>query len=165
MTIQEAQIDVVCPGILAVLSIGKGDLKLSFDENNEEDTAKARAVIEEMLRKGYSIFVETDVGPARVQRFSPDRAAYIITELAPGISETSGPAGPTILDAEIVDDDPALAPGPSIAAQTGVGPPEGAPAPKKRTGRPKGSTNKKTQEREVPLAGSKATAVGRTAGG
>lgn len=146
MTIQEAQIDVVCPGVLAVLSIGKGDLKLSFDENDEEDTAKARAVIEEMLRKGYSIFVETDVGPARVQRFSPDRAAYIITELAPGNELPSGPPEPK-----------ALPPGPIVAEQAGGGPAEPA---KKPRGRPR-----KTQSKEVPLAGSKATAVGRTAGG
>jgi len=31
MTTVEADIEVVCPGVLEVLSIGKGDLKLSFD--------------------------------------------------------------------------------------------------------------------------------------
>jgi hypothetical protein len=162
MTTVEADIEVVCPGMLEVLSIGKGDLKLSFDPEDADDTAKARVVIEEMLRKGYSIFVETDVGPARVQRFSPERMAYVITELAPGIEPTTGPTDDDgILDAEVVPDSPELAPGPTVAEQTGVGPPEDASVPPKRPrGRPK-----KTVDKDVPLAGSKATAVGRTAGG
>lgn len=145
----EADIEVVCPGMLEVLSIGKGDLKLTWG-SDPDDEAKARATIEEMLRKGYAIFVETDVGPARVQRFSAERMTYVITEVADGHEL---PTGPVV---------PALEAGPqSVAEATGVGPPEPAtPQPKKRGGRPR-----KTKETEVPLAGSKATAVGRTAGG
>jgi hypothetical protein len=147
MTTADAHVEVICPGMLDVLSIGKGDLKLSFDPENSDDTEKAKAVIEEMLRKGYSIFVETDVGPARVQRFSAERMAYIITELAPGNVLPSGPApspalapGDVIVDAEVLEDV--------------EGPQEGSiPNPKK------------TVEKEVPVAGSRATAVGRTAGG
>jgi hypothetical protein len=157
---QTADIEVICPGMLEVLSVGHGDLKLSFDPGNEDDTQKAKAIIEEMLRKGYSIFVETDVGPARVQRFSAERMAYIITELAPGNELPSGPApspalesGP-VLDAEVVNE-------PTVAKQTGVGPPEDASVPPRR----KPGRSKKTVEKDVPVAGSKATAVGRTAGG
>lgn len=114
----EAGFDVFCPGMLEVLSIGKGDLKLSIGGDNPEDTEKARKLIEEMLKKGYAIFVETDKGPTRVKKFNARRMTYIISE---------------------VPDEPALEP---------------AKAPAK-----------KAKETHVPVAGSRATAVGRTAGG
>src|SRR5450759_1215555 len=69
--------EVFCPGILDVLSIGKGDLRLTVGGDDPEDTDKARKLIEEMLRKGYSIFVETDQGTKRVKRFNPKRMTYI----------------------------------------------------------------------------------------
>lgn len=154
------EFEVSGPGMLEVLSIGRGDLKLTFDPENPDDSIKAKAVIEEMLRKGYSIFVETDVGPARVQRFSAERMAYVIVELAPGNELPSGPAPAAalgtehIVDAEVVDE-------PSVAEQTGVGPPEDATVPAKKPP----ARSKKTKETDMPLRGSRATVVGRTAGG
>lgn len=115
-----AEFGVFCPGVLEVLSIGKGDLKLTIGGDDPEDTEKARKLIEEMLHKGYSIFVETDKGPTRVKRFNPKRMTYIISE--------------------IVDEDTPQA---TKAKRT---------PPRKRT-------------TSVPVSGSRATAVGRTAGG
>jgi hypothetical protein len=134
MTTTEASIDVVSQGCLEVLSIGKGDLKLQVGGDNPEDIEKARAVIEEMLRKGYGLFVETDEGLTRVQRFNPNRMTYVIVE--------------------VVEEPPALAAG----APT---PPALPPGPK-TAAKPRG---RRTRTKEVPLAGSKATVIGRTAGG
>lgn len=121
MTDQVSEFGVFCPGMLEVLSIGKGDLKLTIGGDNPEDTEKARKLIEEMLHKGYAIFVETDKGPTRVKKFNPKRMTYIISE--------------------VVD--------------------EAAPQVTKAERAPR----KKAKETHVPVAGSKATAVGRTAGG
>ncbi len=118
-----AEFEIVTPGMLEVLSVGKGDLRLTVG-GDADDTEKAKQLIEEMLRKGYGIFVETDKGLTRVKRFNPKRMSYVITEL--------------------VED--AL--------------PE-APKPKKKPG----PTKRRTREKEVPVGGSKAVAVGRTAGG
>jgi hypothetical protein len=126
MTTTDAGFEVFCPGVLEVLSIGRGDLRLSVGES-AEDRDRARDLIEEMLRKGYSIFVETDDGPERVVSFNPHRLTYLIQE------------GP---------DEQAAAPE-SAAAK----------APKAA----KGVRKKRT--RQVPVSGSRATAVGRTAGG
>jgi hypothetical protein len=142
---EEADICVASVGCLEVLSVGKGDLKLTWDRDNPDDVDKARKTIEEMLRKGYSIFVETDDGPSRVTDFNPKRMTYIITEIADGTELPAAPVRPAL---------PAGAP---------VKPDE-IMSPKKR-GRPKGSTNKRTRQREVPVAGSRATAVGKTSGG
>jgi hypothetical protein len=114
-----AEFDVFCPGILDVLSIGRGDLRLMVG-TSDEDREKAKALIEEMLRAGYAIFVETDKGLVKVKRFNPKRMTYVIMD---------APETPT-----------------PIAGPTPVAPP-------------------KAVERDVPVAGSRATAVGRTAGG
>lgn len=120
MTTTDAEFGVFCPGVLEVLSIGRGDLKLSVGDN-PDDREQAQALIEEMLRKGYAIFVETDDGPERVTAFNPRRMTYTIAD---------GPSGEE--------------------------PP--APAAKARK-----ATKRRT--RSVPVSGSRATAVGRTAGG
>lgn len=127
-----AEIEVVCPGMLEVLSVGKGDIKLVVGGDNPDDIDKGRAIIEEMLRKGYGIFVETEEGLTRVKRFNPKRMTYVISELVPQL-----PAAP---------ETPALPAGPG----------------RKTAGPGRG---RKVKEKEVPVAGSKAKAIGRTAGG
>jgi len=124
MTTTDAEFGVFCPGVLEVLSIGKGDLKLAVGDS-DEDREQARELIREMLRKGYSIYVETDHGPIRVHDFNAYKMTYVIRDIAPAPVEE--PAKPT-----------------------------------KRRGRPPGSRTRRT---EVPVAGSRATAVGATAGG
>lgn len=117
MTIEETtgEIEVFGSGMLEVLSVGKGDHKLTVDNDG-----KGKALIEDMLKKGYSIFVETDDGPARVQEFNPHRFTYIISDDLPAATEAA-------------------------------------------TETPAKGRRKKTKE--VPVAGSTARAVGRTAGG
>lgn len=119
MSEETAEIEVVCPGMLEVLSVGKGDIKLTVGGDDPAEVEKARRIIEEMLRKGYGIFVETDKGLTRVRRFNAKRMTYVISD-------------------EPAADAPA------------------APKPKRRG---------KAVEREVPVGGSRATAVGRTSGG
>jgi hypothetical protein len=121
-----ADIEVVCPGMLEVLSVGKGDIKLTLDGNSSEETEKARSIIEEMLRKGYGIFVETDEGLTRVKAFNPKRMTYVISEVVEE-PEAAGAAEPSA-------------------------------ASPRRPGR-------RVRERQVPVAGSRAKAIGRTAGG
>lgn len=111
-----AEIEVVCPGMLEVLSVGKGDIKLSINPDNPKDVEGARAMIEEMLAKGYGIFVELPSGRlSRVKKFNPKKMEYIISEV--------------------------------------VEQPDAKPA------------GKRTRDRHIPVAGSKAKAIGRTAGG
>jgi hypothetical protein len=115
---QTAEFDIGTPGMLEVLSVGKGDLRITVG-STDDDREKAKDLIQEMFRKGYAVFVEVDGELSRVKRFNPKKFSYVIGEL--------------------------------------VDPPQ-APAPK-------GPTNRRTRERDIPVAGSRATAVGRTAGG
>jgi hypothetical protein len=123
-----AEFGVFCPGMLDVLSIGHGDVKLTLDTSDPKDVEDARQLIEEMLRKGYSIFVDTDDGPTKVREFNPKRMTYVVADV-PGNELAAAP------------EQKALPPGPT---STKPG--------RKRT-------------REVPVAGSRSTAVGRSAGG
>lgn len=121
-TTTEAEFEVFCPGILDVLSIGKGDLRLDVG-GNEADRERAKDLIGEMLEKGYAIFVETDDGPVRVMGFIASEMSYLIVDA----------------DQEA---------------------PEPPPTPTAKPAKAKKATRKK-----VPVEGSRATAVGRTAGG
>lgn len=129
-----AAFTVLSPGMLEVLSVGKGDLKIEVGNSNK-DRADAQRLIEEMLRKGYTLFVETDDGPLKVTKFDPDRMVYLVAD-TPGVVPEP---------AEEADAEPASAqPAAGVKA-----------APGKRGRKP----------RTVPVAGSKTTAIGRTAGG
>ncbi|MES1975854.1 MAG: hypothetical protein V4472_25630 [Pseudomonadota bacterium] len=115
-----ADIEVVCPGMLEILSVGKGDIKLTVGGSDPVEVEKAKTIIEEMIRKGYGLFVETPKGLARVKRFNPKAMEYVITD--------------------VVYDAP-----PELSAPTKPG--------------------RRVVEKKVPLAGSRAKAIGRTAGG
>jgi hypothetical protein len=130
-----AQFEVALQGSLDVLSIGKGDLRITIG-GDADDTEKARKLITEMLEKGYAIFVETDDGLTRVKRFMPKRMTYVISDF--GDTPDLDPVVPPPID------------GGRRAA--GYGDPEVKGRKRKRT-------------REVPVGGSKSVAVGRTAGG
>lgn len=62
---------------LEVLSVGLGDMKLTFNAGDED---AARKAIESMLRDGFQIFVETEKGPRRVKKFNPKRMTYVIVD-------------------------------------------------------------------------------------
>lgn len=57
-----AEFEVVTPGMLEVLSVGKGDIKISLDPDNPDDAANARRLIEEMLFHGQARPVAQDNG-------------------------------------------------------------------------------------------------------
>lgn len=127
-TARTASIEVVCPGMLDVLSVGKGDVTITVG-GDEAEVAEGRRIIEQMIRAGYGIFVESDKGLRRVKRFNPNRMTYVVSE--PVEADALPPASTR----------PALPAAP-------------AKAPAKRT-----------RDVDVPVAGSRAKAIGRTAGG
>ena len=67
-------------GLLEILNIGAGHLRFEFDGDNAAERNRAKAVILDMLRRGYSLFVETDQGLRRVKQFSKKHECYIVEE-------------------------------------------------------------------------------------
>lgn len=71
-------------GTAAILNVGDGDTKLSFDPTRPEERARAAKIVAEMLRLGFSIMIEVDDGKGgktftRVKEFREDVCEYMIS--------------------------------------------------------------------------------------
>ena len=68
---------------LTILTVGDGDTTLSFDPKKPAECARAKKVVDDMLRRGFAILVEVgkkDGEPLyqRARAFDPETAEYII---------------------------------------------------------------------------------------
>lgn len=111
---------------LAILNVGTGDTKISFDKDNPKERERACRIVTDMLRRGYAILVaagEKDGKPLyyRATDFDPETAEYIVAGM------------------------------PEEAPEAAAAPEAGAPAPKKR-GRPSGQRLPAESTRAVSVA-------------
>lgn len=72
-------------GELAILNVGDGDTKLSFDKNNRKELERAKRIVTDMLAKGYAILIEVGKDEKtgeplyrRARAFDPETVEYII---------------------------------------------------------------------------------------
>lgn len=68
---------------MAILNVGDGDTKITFDKNNTEERNRACRIVKDMLKRGYAILVqagEKDGKPIfyRATDFDPETAEYIV---------------------------------------------------------------------------------------
>lgn len=90
-------------GTLCILNITAGDIKVSFNKDDPEEAARAREMIEDMLKRGYSILVQWGDGWRRAKKFIPSRDSYVIEvpkegkegEVKPKMEEKEIPAKKT----------------------------------------------------------------------
>ena len=74
-------------GSLEILNVGAGHLKIEFNKANPAEVARAKRMVEDMLQRGYAIFVHAEKGRLLpVRRFDPKTAAYIVEDV-PGVEE------------------------------------------------------------------------------
>lgn len=123
------------PGDLQILSVGEGDTTYSFNAESAAERAKAKKIVEDILKKGYAIFVT--VGDlkgepmyVRAKSFDPVTGEYLIFGLSDEELE------------EMKEGKPRVA--------------------KKKVGRPR---KKKASAKRVPATKARAVAVARSAGG
>lgn len=69
---------------IAVLNVGTGDTKLSFDSDDPNDVKRVGEIVRDMIRRGYAVLVEVGEhnGKPTYQRaedFDPETSEYIIT--------------------------------------------------------------------------------------
>ena len=68
-------------GSLSVLNTGAGDIEIKFDKDKPEELEKAKAMITDMLKRGYAIFIEDEMGETRrVKAFDAEKCAYIVKD-------------------------------------------------------------------------------------
>lgn len=132
---------------LAILNVGSGDTKLSFDPNSPQDCIRAARIVKDMLRRGYALLVEVTQPDAskkfqRVFEFDDTKYEYIIADFDPEIVAVAD-------QQEITDEED--------QSSTAAAPTEnGAKASKPRL---RGRTKR------IPASGARAVSIGRTAGG
>lgn len=86
-------------GTLAILNVGAGDTKLTFDRKKPEEVKRAAAAIQDLLKRGFAILVKvgTRKGEPLYQRakaFDPKTNEYIIVgapEDAPEAQQVQAP--------------------------------------------------------------------------
>lgn len=74
-------------GDVAVLSVGAGDVRLTFDPANPAERIRAARIVKDMLRRGYALLVEVEIdGKKAYQRaldFDEEHCEYIVADLDP----------------------------------------------------------------------------------
>lgn len=80
---------------LAILNVGTGDTKISFDKDKPDERDRACRIVTDMLKRGYAILVaagEKDGRPLyyRATGFDPETAEYIVAGMPEESVEASG---------------------------------------------------------------------------
>lgn len=70
-------------GELAILNCTDGDTRISFNSNDPDEVERARAVVEDMLRRGYCISVVVGDKMERAVDFDPSKDEYIVEKSTP----------------------------------------------------------------------------------
>lgn len=81
---------------LAVLNIGVGDTKLTFDRDKPEELERTRRIVTDMLKLGYAILVKiggTETKPdfRRATGFDPEHDEYLISDVPAGEASLEPP--------------------------------------------------------------------------
>jgi len=118
---------------LAILNVGEGDTKITFDPDKPDEAARARRVVSDLLKLGYAILVrvnEKAKGVKAVYRravaFDPQLNEYLVRD-APGDTATGLDDGPPLADEKPAPKPrrgtmrriPASAPGVAVARSAG----------------------------------------------
>lgn len=153
-------------GEVAVLNVGAGDTKLSFDKGNPAECIRSARIVKDMLRRGYALLVEVERdGKKAFERatdFREDICEYIIADFDPVIAEEADAWGDSNRLAnreqiKLKEKDR----GQGSTVEEGhqdieAASPDGAGA---------GGKKGRGRKRGVPASGTRAVAVARSAGG
>lgn len=71
------------PGEVAILNCTTGDTKISFDPAAPAEVARARSIVQDMLRRGYCLAVMVEGRMERVVEFDPKTCEYVVQSTAP----------------------------------------------------------------------------------
>lgn len=76
-------------GHIDILNVGEGHLEVKWSEGDVIEQARAERIIQDMLKRGYALFVHgTDGALLRVKAFDVKHSSYIIAD-GPTVPSTS----------------------------------------------------------------------------
>jgi len=137
------------------LNVGAGDTRITFDNTNVAETLRTGRIIRDMLRRGYALLVEIERdGEKKFERavdFNEKTNCYIIADFDPMAAQK-----PSVRVEEEYGQGGGEEEGDAAAAEQ-----PRVPAVEKK-GR---GGSRKRGRREVSAEGTRAVAVGRSAGG
>lgn len=138
-------------GRIDILNVQGGDMRITFDNANPIELIRAKRIIMDMLRRGYALVVEVERDGEkkyeRVQAFDETRGEYIIADL-----ESHNVEYPTT-----------ISPSPDLGENPSPLPPSKEDLCK--CGRPAKHRGACRKTARLPMSETKATAIGRSAGG
>lgn len=134
-------------GTVSILNVGAGDVVISFDSSNPAEKIRACRIIKDCIRRGYALLVEVERnGEKRFERardFDEKACRYIIADLDPTKAQAA--------DKEEEENSGQGEPIEATSSDAGA-------RPSVKKGRRGGRSS-------VDAAGTRAVAVGRSAGG
>lgn len=142
-------------GSLQILNVGEGDVRIEFDRSDVAEAVRAKRIIHDMLRRGYALLVEVERdGEKRFERakaFDELTGSYVIADFDPS---QAGDWKPEVKlgQASQTEEKREEVAGAPAATQ----PAEPAVSGARRRGRP---------SKKLPMEGTRAIGVGRSAGG
>jgi hypothetical protein len=160
-------------GVLEILNVQGGDVKITYDKDNPSETIRAKRIITDMLRRGFALIVEVErdgkKAYERIKDFDEVRGEYIVADFDPLYArEADMEEGAVRLRKSRESTDP-------------LGPEQLYPLPLQSStvvevkedptrchcGRQKNHKGPhwKKKDKRLPMETTKATAVGRSAGG
>lgn len=132
------------PGELSILNVGAGDVKITFNRGDVAEVIRAKRIITDMLRRGFALVVEVERNGEkayeRVESFDEKTGEYLICDFDPLEAARLDAQG----EPEAIAGKPAE---PASPADTGKSQQRGRPS------------------KRLPMEKTRATAVGRSAGG
>lgn len=60
------------------LSTGAGDIKLCWNANDPMEVERAKRVVEDMLKRGYALFIQDGEKLIKVRKFDKKKGEYLI---------------------------------------------------------------------------------------
>lgn len=83
-------------GKVAVLNVGAGDIKLSFDPKNPAERIRAARIVKDMLRRGCALLVEVERDGVKAYEraldFDESHCEYIVADYDPTVTAPIEPA-------------------------------------------------------------------------
>lgn len=78
-------------GIVSVLNVYEGDVKLSFNVQDPAERIRASRIITDMLHRGYALLVQLEDGSyQRVLNFDETKGEYVIADFDPSYRRGRG---------------------------------------------------------------------------
>ncbi len=73
-------------GTLSILNVSEGDIKITFNKEDDQEKIRASRIVKDALKRGYALLIEVDGAYQRAIDFDETVCEYIIADYEPNFS-------------------------------------------------------------------------------